>query len=187
MSKRVNLISSAVLILLLVIEVVTFKPVIVKGPGMEPAYTNGTNYLVNKLAYLFSKPERGDVISYHYTQNPQYLGVGRIIGLPGDKLKIQGGKVFVNGTLLEESYVPVNATTQVASKSEIRDTSEGAGEIVDMSGPKIIDEGQELVIPENNFFMMGDNREQSIDSRSLGMLKSKDIIGKLTFKYKLPF
>ena len=187
MSKQLQWIILGILVLFLVVLVAAFKPVVIKGPAMEPTYKNGTNYLVNKLSYLLTKPQRGDIIAYHYTQSLKYLGIGRIIGLPGEKIKIQDGKVYINNTILQENYVSPDAVTEVASKSEIKDVSDTTGKVQDTNAPKILDEGKELLIPENNYFMMGDNREQSIDSRSLGMIEYKDIIGQMAIKYKLPF
>lgn len=151
---------------------------------MEPNYKNGDKYLTNKLAYFLSKPKQGDVITFRYTQNPKYLGIARVIGAPGDKLKIQEGKVYINQTLLQENYLLSNVVTKITSRSQIKDVNESMGKIEDNPAlPLIIDDDKELVIPENQYFVMGDNREHSIDSRSLGLVELEDIFGKITIKY----
>lgn len=150
---------------------------------MEPTYKSGARFLVNKLAYSFSSPQRGDVVTFRYTQNPQYSGIARIIALSGDKIKIQAGQVSLNGTVLQENYLQPSTVTKTANKSAITDVSEGTGKIEDMAGPRVLDEGQEITIPSNSYFMIGDNRENSIDSRSLGFVVRQDIIGKVAFQY----
>lgn len=188
MTKKIQFSILGVLSLLFLVFVFSFKPVKVSGPAMGTNYKNGDNYLTNKLAYFLSKPKRGDVITFRYTQNPQYLGIARVIGMPGDKLKIQEGKVYIDQVLLQENYLLSNVVTKTTPRSQIKNINESTGKIEDNPAlPLIIDEGKELVIPENQYFVMGDNREQSIDSRSLGLVQFKDIIGKITIKYLLPF
>lgn len=150
---------------------------------MEPTYKNGAKFMVNKMAYTGSSPQRGDVVTFRYTQSPQYSGIARVIALPGDRLKIQDGKVWINDAVVAEDYLQTNVVTKTAARSEIRDVSEGTGKIKDTSGPKIIDEGKEITIPESSYFMMADNRENSIDSRSLGFVDRRDIVGKVAFQY----
>ncbi len=183
MSKILQFVVIGVLAGLLVTLFVTFKPVSINGPGMEPTYKSGERFLVNKLAYTFSSPQRGDVVTFGYTQNPHYSGIARIIALSGDKIKIQNGKVYLNGAVLAESYLQPGTVTTTANKSAIIDISETTGKIEDTGGPKILDEGQEITIPDNSYFMMGDNRNNSIDSRSLGFIGKQDIVGKIAFRY----
>jgi len=187
MSKKLQWISVGILLVIAVLFFVIFKPVTVGGSAMEPSYKNDVNYLVNKLAFIGSPPVRGDVVTFQYTQNPKYAGISRIIGVPEDKLIIQNGKVSVNGAVLEESYIASGVITQTSARSEIKDINDGTGMIEDINAPKILDEGQEITVPENSYFMMGDNREESVDSRSLGFVDRKDIFGKVAFQYKLPF
>lgn len=74
-------------------------------------------------------------------------------------------------------------TTKTTSRSKIKDVSETLGKVEDVKGTKIMDEGQEILIPENRYFMMGDNRGNSVDSRSLGFVERQDIVGKIAFEY----
>lgn len=183
MNKKTQWIISGILVLVVLLFFFVFKSVVINGNAMEPTYQNGSKYYVNKFWYITSNPVRGDVVTFHYTQSPQYLGIARIIGLPGEKLKISEGKVFVNGIQLQEDYLPSNTVTKEDSRKEIRDISTDTGMIEDTNAPRVIEEGKELTIPENQYFMMGDNRSESIDSRGLGLVDRKDIIGKLAFKY----
>lgn len=183
MNKKTQWIISGILVLVVLLFFFVFKSVVINGNAMEPIYPNGAKYYVNKFSYILSNPTRGDVVTFHYTQSPQYLGIARIIGLPGEKLKISDGKVFVNGIQIQEDYLSSNMMTKTDSKKEIKDISTDTGKIEDVNTPKVIEEGKELTIPENQYFLMGDNRLESIDSRGLGLVDKKDIIGKLAFKY----
>ncbi|MCL2835234.1 MAG: signal peptidase I, partial [Defluviitaleaceae bacterium] len=111
-----------------------------------------------RLSYLFSEPERLDVIVFKYPDNEEKLYVKRIIGLPGDYVEIKSGKVFINGTELEdETYI-----------SSVK---------VENMGP--------FIVPEDSYFMLGDNRRNSEDSRSWRntFVEKDKILGKVIFSY----
>ena len=114
-----------------------------------------------KLAYMFNGPDRGDVVIFPYPDNQEVIYVKRVIGLPGETVEIKNGSVYIDGTPLEEPYL----------KEEMR------GEY----GP--------YVVPEGCYFMLGDNRNSSADSRKWKntYLKEEDIIAKVLFKYSPGF
>ena len=114
-----------------------------------------------QLAYLFSKPERGDIVIFPYPDNPETTYVKRVIGLPGETVEIKNGAVCINGTPIEEPYL----------------TEAMYGEF----GP--------YVVPEGCYFMLGDNRNSSQDSRKWKntFLKEEDIIAKVLCKYSPNF
>ena len=132
----------------------------VVGDSMEPVLHNGQEILMNKVVYRLSSPKRGDVIVFlpNGNQNSHYY-VKRIVGLPGEKVQIKDGNVYINGTLLEED--------------EIFDNIVDAG---------IAQNGLELATDE--FFVLGDNRNSSEDSRSgnVGAVKRETIIGNAWFR-----
>lgn len=134
------------------------QPVEVFGEAMAPNYTNGQKYLVDKTNKDF---KRGDVVVFDSPQNKNNLFIKRIIGLPGEMIKVEGGQVWIDGQILEESYL----------KEQL--TSPGA----------FLREGQEYLIPADNYMVFGDNRNNSLDSRSFGYIKEKDINGKIGIKY----
>jgi|GEM_PF-470259 len=131
-------------------SVQTFR---VDGESMQPGLNTNEYVLVNKLAYLFHGPSRGDVIVFHYPIDPTQDFIKRVIGLPGDTIKITPNQIYVNGMLLnEQSYIsaPVNGS------------------------PKTV------TLQAGDYFVMGDNRPNSFDSRSWGPVPSNYIIGKAT-------
>jgi signal peptidase I len=168
----------AVLIFLLVRTVAqNFR---VEGPSMEPGLHNGQYLLVNKAVYfklnvgtlskfipfinaedgeekfLFHGPQRGDVIVFRYPKDPSRDFIKRIIGVPGDRVRVVDGIVYVNDVALDEDYISAHAG---------RDLEE------------------EMVVPEGNYFVLGDNRPNSSDSRAWGFVPEENIIGKALLTY----
>lgn len=130
----------------------------VESVSMQPTLYAGDFVIVNKLAYRLGEPKRGDVIVFRYPPAPeQEPYIKRIIGLPGDRVNISGGKVTINGQLLEEPYL--NVTTN---------------------------QGGEWLVPPDSLFVMGDNRNSSSDSRAWGMVPFENVIGKALVVYWPP-
>lgn len=132
---------------------------VVDGSSMEPNFHTGQLLIVNRLAYRFGTLERGDVIVFQYPNNTADDYIKRVIGLPGEKVTISDGKVYVNDVLLDEPYLGPNT---------------------------ILPYGGEWVVPADNYFVMGDNRAHSSDSRSWGMLGKEFVIGKSWISYWPP-
>jgi len=130
----------------------TIQSFIVNGPSMENSFHNGDRLLVLKqrVAYLFDEPERGDVTIFHPPINLKEDYIKRIIGLPGDKINIEEGTVYINGTKLAEPYVKESARYSL----------------------------EPTEVPENHYFVLGDNRNNSNDSHNGWMVPSENIIGK---------
>ncbi len=149
-----------------VLIVFIYQPVKVEGTSMEPALTDQERIFINKFTYRFGLGgiERGDTVVFHYDENKSYIK--RVIGLPGDRVRIDAGKVFVNDRPLEEDYVP----------QQYRDT---------ISWPPGAYPRDE-VVPPDMYFVLGDHRSQSSDSRSWGFVQSKSIYGKAVFVYWPP-
>lgn len=142
-----------------------FQPHEVIGSSMDPNFTDQEYILSDKISYRFHSPERGDVIVFKSPPDPDKDYIKRIIGLPGEKIKIQGGRVFINDRLLEEKYLPAG----------------------DFSSPgKSLREGQDVVIPQNSYIALGDNRRYSSDSRDWGFVPKENIIGKAFLRYWPP-
>jgi signal peptidase I len=134
-----------------------YLPVRVEGTSMLPRLEDSDRLFINKFVYHFTAIERGDVVVFHYPRDPEKSYIKRVIALPGDTLRIDRGRVYVNGTLLHEPYVP----------PEYRDT---------LSVP-------EMVIPAESYYMLGDHRSISQDSRYFGPVDRSLIYGKAVFVY----
>ena len=146
------------LILFLAINTVSER-IRVESISMQPTLFPGDYVIVNKLAYRFtSSPERGDVIVFRYPPDPDTTPyIKRIIGLPGDQIHIADGKVYVNGQLLLEIYLKVNTNI-----------------------------GGDWNVPSGQLFVMGDNRNNSSDSRKWGFVPLENIIGRAELIYLPP-
>jgi signal peptidase I len=147
-------ISAAVSILIITF---LYQPVRVEGTSMLPRLEDHDRLFINKFVYRISSIHRGDVVVFHYPRDPEKSYIKRVIALPGDRIFIERGRVFLNGKLLPESYVP----------EQYRDTRSLA----------------EMVIPEDAYFMMGDHRSISSDSREFGPVDRDLIYGKAVFVY----
>jgi signal peptidase I len=141
------------------ILIITFlyQPVRVEGTSMLPRLEDRDRLFINKFVYHVAAIERDDVVVFRYPRDPEKSYIKRVIALPGDHLRIDHGQVWLNGKQLDESYVP----------EEYRDTK---------SMP-------EMVVPEDSYFMMGDHRSISSDSREFGPVDRSLIYGKAVFVY----
>ena len=139
------------------IVVFLYQPVRVEGTSMLPQLVDSDRLFINKFVYRISSIERGDVVVFHYPRDPEKSYIKRVIALPGDRLRIDQGVVWLNGKPQTEAYVP----------EEYRDSRSIA----------------EMVIPEDSFFMMGDHRSISSDSREFGPVERSLIYGKAVFVY----
>lgn len=138
------------------------QPHEIKGSSMEPTFQNNEYVLTDKISYRFRDPNRGDVIVFKAPRNPDVDFIKRIIALPGEKVKIENGHVLINENLLSEPYLTSLTTLYPGS---------------------FIEEGTEIVVPDREFFVMGDNRAHSSDSREFGTVKRNLIIGRAFIRY----
>ncbi len=129
----------------------------VDGFSMEPTLQNGEFVIVNKLAYKLGSPTIGDVIVFHYPRDPSQEYIKRVIGLPGDQVKVSNRQVYVNGNRLNEPYI--------ASPARYNG---------------------EWEVPAGGLFVLGDNRNNSSDSHNWGAVPLENIIGKAMFVYWPP-
>jgi signal peptidase I len=154
-----EIVETAVLTLVIFLLVrLAFQNFRIEGYSMEPNLHHGQFLIINKLVYYLHPPERGDVVVFHSPQNPRKDFIKRVVGLPGEAVEIREGQVFVNGVRLEETYI-----TQDSERSW---------------GPEVVGAFE--------YFVLGDNRTNSSDSRSWGMLDGDAIIGKAWISYWPP-
>jgi len=138
------------------------QPHQVTGNSMLPNFDDGEYILTDKVSYHLHPPKRGDVIVFKAPKNQQKDFIKRIIGLPGEKIKLEKGSVFINGEKLQEVYLPSNTVTLPKS---------------------LMIEGQDVLVPLNEYFVLGDNRQHSSDSRDWGTVPRSSIIGKAWLRY----
>ncbi len=129
----------------------------VEGPSMEPTLHEGQYLIINKIVYRLHPPRRGDIIVFHHPSDPRRDLIKRVIGLPGETVELRQGQVYIDSILLQEPYV-----TRSGHRSVRQELGSG------------------------DFFVLGDNRPNSDDSRTWGVLKRDQIVGKAWVSYWPP-
>ncbi|MGD6843772.1 signal peptidase I [Bacillus infantis] len=138
-----------------------FAPVTVQGESMMPTFQDQNKVIVTKL----SKIERLDVVVFHSPDSEDDY-IKRVIGLPGDEISVKDDQLFVNGKKVDEPYLAENR----------KEAAEfGIEHLTENFGP--------LVVPEHQYFVMGDNRLNSNDSRSFGFISDESVVGEAKFRY----
>ena len=143
----------------LIVYLLILRPHKIKGQSMHPTFPDAEYLLTEKVSYYREDPQRGDVIVFKPPISEDEF-IKRVIALPGETVMVINGKVFVNDKQLKEDYIKV-------------DTNSGA----------FLSEGEKYVVPEGNYFVMGDNRPHSSDSRAWGPITKKVITGKAWLIY----
>jgi signal peptidase I len=149
-----------VIALAFLIRYFIFQPFVVEGFSMEPNFTDQEYLLINKVTYRFENPQRGNVIVFIAPNVTSIDYIKRIIGLPGEKVSIKNQNIYINDKLLEEKYLSPDIKTVVQNDKSTT---------------------MELTLGDDEFFVLGDNRDHSSDSRVFGPLPKKNIIGKAWF------
>jgi signal peptidase I len=139
------------------IIIFVYQPVKVEGTSMMPSLEDQERIFVNKFVYRIEPIERGDVVVFRYPRDPSKSFIKRVVGLAGDRIRINAGQVWVNGTRQKEDYVP-RAYEDLRSYPEI-------------------------VVPPGSYFVLGDHRSLSNDSRDFGPVGESYIYGKAVFGY----
>lgn len=145
-------IAITLLLIGLIVHYFFLSVLVVRGRSMEPNFVDGDILVINKIAYLTGNPQRGDVIAMFFPGETEKRFIKRIIGLPGETVKVSDGKVYINGAPLAESYL--------------------SSEVVTIPG-------SERQLEQGEYFAFGDNRAVSSDSRSWGPVPKSFIIGKI--------
>jgi signal peptidase I len=134
-----------------------YQPVRVEGTSMLPGLQDQERIFINKFVYKLEPIEHGDIVVFHYPFDPSKSYIKRVIGISGDRVRIVEGQVYVNGRPLKEAYVP--------------------GEYFDYRSLA------EVTVPEHSYFVLGDHRSLSNDSRDFGPVGENYIYGKAVFVY----
>jgi signal peptidase I len=134
-----------------------YQPVKVEGTSMMPGLEDQERIFVNKFVYRWEPIQRGDIVVFRYPRDPSKSYIKRVIGVAGDRVRIENGQVFVNDEQLDEDYIPTDYADA-------------------RSYPQV-------VVPPNSYFMLGDHRTMSNDSRDFGPVNERYIYGKAVFGY----
>jgi len=152
----------------IVLIVFIYQPVKVEGTSMEPGLSDNERIFINKFTYSFGlgSIQRGDTVVFQYPYDTEKSYIKRVVGVPGDRIRIIAGQVYVNEQPLKESYVP----------PEFRDS---------VTWPPTApgDSPEDRVVPDGNYFVLGDHRSSSSDSRTWGYVPRRLIVGKAVFIY----
>lgn len=151
------------LVIIIPIRYFLIQPFYVKGASMEPNFYDKEYLIIDELSYRFNQPKRGDIVVFRYPQDPQEYFIKRVIGLPGEKVQLKNGEVYIfnqinpDGAKLEEPYLPANHKTFALNEEPV-------------------------TLGQNQYFVLGDNRNSSRDSRYFGPVSSSFFIGKVFFR-----
>lgn len=148
-----------------VIYLFVAQPHKVSGNSMLPTLHSGDYILTDKLSYRFGSPKQGDIIVLKNPRDESQDFIKRIIAIPGDTIKIEGGQVFVNERKAAEKYLPDDFKTRSGA---------------------FLGEGQTVKAGSNQYFVLGDNRNHSSDSREWGGVTRQEIVGRAFFRYWPP-
>ncbi len=140
------------LIIVIVVKHFLFQPFYVKGASMEPNYQDHEYLIIDELSYRFHEPHRGDVVVFHYPADETQYFIKRVIGFPGEHVAVHDGHVWINDTQLDESAYLASDVATIGTT--------------------------DLTVPAGSFFLMGDNRPASLDSRIFGPVARKEIVGR---------
>ena len=151
-----------ILAMLVMVYLFIMSPQEINGSSMEPDFHNSEYILTNKVMYKFREPKRGDVIIFKSWSNKDVDYIKRIIGLPGDTVELQNNALYVNNQKLNEPYL--------------------APDVI-IFGGSFLKEGEPIVVPPDMYFVCGDNRPHSSDSREFGPVAKDDIIGEAVLRY----
>lgn len=134
-----------------------YQPVKVEGTSMQPELLDQERIFVNKFVYHFEGIHRGDIVVFWYPKDPSKSFIKRVVGVPGDLVSVKDGLVYINGELLKERYVP--------------------------RGYQDLDSYPPVRVKEDHYYVLGDHRNASNDSRAWGLVPRKYIYGKAVFRY----
>jgi signal peptidase I len=150
------------LAILVMIYLFLFSPQEINGQSMEPTFYNTELIITNKFIFKIAPPNRGDIVIFKSPINKDIDYIKRVIGLPGERVKLSNNSYYINGQKLTEPYLKEGTIT---------------------SGGNYLHEGEEITVPQGEYFVSGDNRQHSSDSREFGPIPLQDFIGKGILRY----
>jgi len=151
-----------VLAIMVMIYLFIMSPQEISGQSMEANFHNGEFILTNKIEYKFGDPKRGDIVIFKSPSNKEIDYIKRVIGLPGETIRLSNSTFYINGKKLDEPYLTPGTYT---------------------FGGSYLKENTDIVVPPGKYFVCGDNRPHSSDSREFGPIAKEDFIGKALLRY----
>jgi signal peptidase I len=191
-SKFINLVKeylptlAAAGLIVIVVRSFIAEPRYIPSSSMEPTLQINDRLIIEKLSYKFRKPLRGEVVVFNppavaAVPDSSLVYIKRLIGLPGDRISIRDGKVFVNGKALKEPYTkePPDYTLPTEDRTKCQNC---------FLPDTLVEPDKTLsfTVPPNSYWMMGDNRNNSLDSHAWGFLPEQNIVGRASFRYWPP-
>lgn len=149
----------------IVIYLFLMQPHQVKGNSMYPTFYDQEYLMTDKITYKRRLPQRGEVVVFKAPINENFDFIKRVIAVPGETIMIRGGRIYLNGELFEEPYLPSSYTTEAG---------------------RFLKEGVPFTVPANHFITIGDNRGHSSDSREWGPVPLENFVGRAFFRYWPP-
>lgn len=156
------------IVLVILLRLFLFDNYVVYGDSMEPNFHHHERLIVNKIIYDLREPKRGEVVVLHAPKGDDYIK--RVIALPGETIEVRGDQVLINGAPIDEPYIA----------QRIREAAARGGTYNNSDFPK---DGEAVTVPPDTVFVLGDNRPRSEDSRSIGFISFKDIVGRADLVY----
>lgn len=151
-----------VLAIMVMIYLFVMSPQEISGASMETNFHNGEFILTNKIEYKFTDPKRGDIVIFKSPRNKEVDYIKRVIGLPGETVRLSNSTFFINGKKVDEPYLAAGTYT---------------------FGGSFLPENTDITVPGGKYFVVGDNRPHSSDSREFGPIAKEDFIGKALLRY----
>ncbi|WP_018924257.1 signal peptidase I [Salsuginibacillus kocurii] len=158
---------AVVLLIVLIVRTFFFANYMVHGESMMPTIENGERLIINKIGYEWVEPDRFDLIVFHANEESDYIK--RVIGTPGDEIEYASDQLYVNGEPYDEPYL-----------DEFKDHHGGPVLTHDFTLEDIL---EKETVPDNHLFVLGDNRQNSLDSRQLGFVPYDKLVGKANLRY----
>jgi signal peptidase I len=173
LASILEIIKTAILALLIVLPIryFLFQPFLVQGASMEPNFSSGDYLIIDEISYRFRMPQRGETIVFYYPKDKNQRFIKRIIGLPGETVYILGTEVYVktlDNKILDFSGLQYSKGIDAQENEIFKQALENRS--------------QKIYLKEDEYFVMGDNRLHSYDSRSWGPVSRKDIIGRVILR-----
>jgi signal peptidase I len=186
-SKKLILVVVVVLVLLvalpLIVRIFIAEPRFIPASSMEPTLLVDDRLIIDKLSFRWRKPERGEIVVFNPPNVPVIpdatkVYIKRVIGLPGDRISIHDGKVFINDAPLNEPYIAAPPNYTLPTQDDALCPS--------CFRPPNVQSGKGnpyFTVPSGNYWVMGDNRNNSLDSHAWGFMPEKNLVGRAMFRY----